>query len=62
VALDTWPNTALLSINGVGHTWIANPSSCALNYISSYLVNVTLPPADVICQQDIVHFNSTIEF
>ncbi|GAX73017.1 hypothetical protein CEUSTIGMA_g469.t1 [Chlamydomonas eustigma] len=63
VALDTcWPSTALLSVNGMGHVAIVNPNACALDYISSYLVNISLHPADVICQQDEVPFNNTIQF
>lgn len=46
----------LLTVRGYGHTEIANPSTCAMNYELSYLQAGTLPPAATVCQQDTAPF------
>ncbi|PPQ35743.1 hypothetical protein CCS01_06695 [Rhodopila globiformis] len=42
----------LLTVDGYGHTVLLNPSQCAGQYESDYLVNGTLPPEGTVCQQD----------
>lgn len=48
----------LLTVNGYGHTMYQNPSTCALGYMTSYLVTGALPPAGTTCPQDAVPFPS----
>ena len=42
----------LLTLEGYGHTALANPSSCVKEYESRYLIDGILPPEGAICQQD----------
>jgi pimeloyl-ACP methyl ester carboxylesterase len=42
----------LLTVDGYGHTALLNPSTCASNYESPYVVDGTLPPPGTVCQQD----------
>ncbi|MFD7613517.1 alpha/beta hydrolase [Streptomyces sp. NPDC059828] len=49
-------NARLLTIKGYGHTALANPSVCADEYESRYLVDGVLPPAGTLCAQDIPPF------
>ena len=46
----------LLTIDGFGHTELANPSTCAVSYEVRYLTTGALPPAGTICQQDVTPF------
>ena len=41
----------LLTVDGYGHTSLANPSNCAQQYETSYFIDGTLPPAGTVCQQ-----------
>lgn len=43
----------LLTVDGYGHTTLLNPSACANNYESAYLIGGTLPPAGTVCRQDL---------
>lgn len=55
-------NTRLLTVvgkghaPGYGHTAFLNPSSCANNYLVSYLESGSLPPDGTVCEQDFVAF------
>ncbi|RYU56802.1 alpha/beta hydrolase [Methylolobus aquaticus] len=42
----------LLTVDGFGHSELLNPSRCAQRYVSSYLIDGTLPPAGARCNQD----------
>ena len=42
----------LLTIAGWGHTELANPSTCAINYEVSYMTTGALPPAGTVCAQN----------
>jgi hypothetical protein len=42
----------LLTVDGYGHTMLANPSACANLYISRYLIDKALPPKGAVCEQD----------
>jgi pimeloyl-ACP methyl ester carboxylesterase len=46
----------LLTVQGYGHTVLLNPSSCASQYESDYLISGTLPAAGTVCQQDALPF------
>jgi hypothetical protein len=46
----------LLTVQGYGHTALLNPSTCANDYLVSYLVDGRLPPSGTVCQQDFVPF------
>jgi TAP-like protein len=48
----------LLTVDGFGHTEFLNPSTCAQNYESSYLLTGTLPPAGTACPQNGIPFPS----
>jgi pimeloyl-ACP methyl ester carboxylesterase len=55
-------NTRLLTVvgkgntPGYGHTMFLNPSTCARNYLVSYLETGSLPPDGTVCEQDFVAF------
>ncbi|MGW2825302.1 alpha/beta hydrolase [Streptomyces sp. NPDC001443] len=42
----------LLTVRGYGHTVLLNPSTCAKDYESRYLVDGILPPAGATCRPD----------
>ena len=42
----------LLTVDGYGHTAFHNPSTCANDYMSRYVVDGTLPPPGTVCSQD----------
>jgi pimeloyl-ACP methyl ester carboxylesterase len=42
----------LLTVDGYGHTVLLNPSACASQYESDYLIDGTLPPEGTVCPQD----------
>jgi len=50
------PGARLITVQGYGHTELANPSTCAQNYIAGYLTNGALPKAGATCQQDATPF------
>jgi pimeloyl-ACP methyl ester carboxylesterase len=41
----------LLTVDGSGHTALYNPSACASQHVSDYLVDGTLPPEGTVCPQ-----------
>ncbi|NJP90419.1 alpha/beta hydrolase [Nonomuraea sp. FMUSA5-5] len=45
-------NSRLLTVDGYGHTALANPSACASTYETGYLLTGALPPAGTVCEQD----------
>ena len=42
----------LLTVEGYGHTVLLNPSTCAGDYVSRYVVDGTLPPEGTVCPPD----------
>jgi pimeloyl-ACP methyl ester carboxylesterase len=42
----------LLTVDGYGHSILLNPSTCANDYVSHYVVDGTLPPPETVCLQD----------
>jgi hypothetical protein len=46
----------LLTVHGFGHTEFFNPSECASNYESSYLLTGKLPPRGTVCPQSVQPF------
>jgi pimeloyl-ACP methyl ester carboxylesterase len=42
----------LLPVAGYGHSILLNPSTCANDYVSQYVVDGTLPPPGTVCLQD----------
>ncbi|GAA2212003.1 alpha/beta hydrolase [Nonomuraea monospora] len=42
----------LLTVDGYGHTALANRSACASAYETDYLLTGALPPAGTVCKQD----------
>ena len=42
----------LLTLEGYGHTALANPSTCINEHAHRYLIEGTLPPVGATCQQD----------
>ena len=50
------PGARLITVQGYGHTELANPSTGAQNAIASYLINGVLPKAGATYQQDAIPF------
>jgi pimeloyl-ACP methyl ester carboxylesterase len=50
------PGARLVTVQGYGHTELANPSACAQDYIAGYLTKGALPKAGATCQQDATPF------
>ena len=48
----------LLTVDGYGHSALLNPSTCAYDYVSRYLVDGTLPPPGTVCPQDKAPFST----
>jgi pimeloyl-ACP methyl ester carboxylesterase len=46
----------LLTVDGFGHTELANQSSCAERYETRYLIAGTLPPPGTVCRQNTAPF------
>jgi pimeloyl-ACP methyl ester carboxylesterase len=42
----------LLTVDGYGHTALLNPSTCAYDHVTRYVIDGTLPPPGTVCQQD----------
>jgi pimeloyl-ACP methyl ester carboxylesterase len=42
----------LLTVDGYGHSALLNPSTCASQHVSDYLVDGRLPPEGTVCPQD----------
>ncbi len=53
------PNSRLLTVHGWGHTSLFL-STCADTTVAAYLVNVTLPPAGTVCEQDTPVFDAAV--
>ncbi|GAB3960981.1 alpha/beta hydrolase [Actinoallomurus acanthiterrae] len=53
----TLARARLLTVDGYGHTVFANPSACALEHETRYLLTGALPPAGTVCEQDVVPFS-----
>jgi pimeloyl-ACP methyl ester carboxylesterase len=49
----------LLTIDGYGHGTFSNPSACANDHISRYLIGKELPPKEARCEQDVGPFEGT---
>lgn len=49
-------NGRLLTVEGLGHTELLNPSQCAKDYIAAYLIDGKLPPENARCRQEGVPF------
>lgn len=52
---DLLPNARLLTLEGYGHTSLAQ-SRCVDRYVAQYLVGTALPSEGAICQTDVVPF------
>jgi TAP-like protein len=54
----TWglAHARLLTIDGFGHTELANPSTSAINYEVSCFTTGALPPASTVCAQNATPF------
>ena len=53
---DLLPNSALVTVDGVGHGafWL---SSCASTAMTQYLLTGPVPPAGTVCAQDLGPFD-----
>ncbi|WP_344636778.1 alpha/beta hydrolase [Kitasatospora cystarginea] len=49
---QTLSRARLLTVDGYGHTVLANPSGCAAAHEARYLVDGVLPPSDTVCRPD----------
>jgi pimeloyl-ACP methyl ester carboxylesterase len=49
---DELASARLLTVDGYGHSALLNPSRCASQYVSDYLIDGTLPPEGTVCPQD----------
>ncbi|MGO9503206.1 MAG: alpha/beta hydrolase [Streptosporangiaceae bacterium] len=50
-------DSGLITVRGYGHTELANPSTCAQNYIARYLIKGTFPTAGAACNQNTPPFH-----
>lgn len=50
------PGARLITVQGYGHTELANPSTCAQNLIAAYLINGVLPSQGATCAQNVPPF------
>lgn len=50
------PGGRLLTLDGYGHTALANPSSCVQAHVADYLRDGTLPPRGTTCAEDVAPF------
>ena len=48
----------LLTVEGYGHTEASNPSTCALDYETSYMLTGALPPAGTVCKENLTPFSA----
>ncbi|GLY77612.1 alpha/beta hydrolase [Actinoallomurus iriomotensis] len=46
----------LLTVDGYGHTVFSNPSACAMEYETRYLLTGALPPTGTVCEPDATPF------
>ncbi|WP_329253886.1 alpha/beta hydrolase [Actinoallomurus sp. NBC_01490] len=51
----------LLTVDGYGHTVFSNPSACAMEYETRYLLTGALPPAGTVCEPDASPFPEASE-
>jgi pimeloyl-ACP methyl ester carboxylesterase len=48
---DKLASARLLTVDGYGHSALLNPSTCASQHVSDYLIDGTLPPEGTVCPQ-----------
>jgi hypothetical protein len=48
--------TRLLTVGGYGHTELGNPSTCATDYETRYLLTGALPPPRTVCEENATPF------
>ncbi|GAA4606226.1 alpha/beta hydrolase [Actinoallomurus liliacearum] len=53
----TLARARLLTVEGYGHTVFSNPSSCAMDHETRYLLTGVLPSAGAVCKQDTAPFS-----
>jgi pimeloyl-ACP methyl ester carboxylesterase len=53
---DRIPGARLLTVDGVGHTSLAEPSACVSDVLRAYLIDGALPPPAKVCLQDVSPF------
>ena len=46
----------LLTVDGYGHTEAGNPSTCATDYETRYLLTGALPPPRTVCEENATPF------
>ncbi|KAH8887118.1 alpha/beta-hydrolase [Thozetella sp. PMI_491] len=51
-----FPGSVVLVQNSYGHTSLAAPSTCTARYVREYFQDGKLPPADTVCEADVVPF------
>ncbi|KAJ7115336.1 TAP-like protein-domain-containing protein [Mycena epipterygia] len=56
---NAFPGSVLLTLDTVGHTSLAAPSTCIYAHLRAYFVNGTLPAAGTVCSPDGVLFPSS---
>lgn len=56
---DLLADARLLTVDGYGHTQLLNPSDCAADHVTRYLVAGDLPPEGTVCPQTVVPFPAT---
>ncbi|MBO0748569.1 MAG: alpha/beta hydrolase, partial [Acidimicrobiaceae bacterium] len=54
-----FPGAHLITVQGFGHTELANPSTCAQSDVASYLIDGVLPVKGATCEQDGKPFPTT---
>ncbi|KAF1983862.1 hypothetical protein K402DRAFT_382243 [Aulographum hederae CBS 113979] len=53
-------DSAVLTVNGTGHTSRSVPSECARQYLRTYFADGTLPPVGELCQQNELPFMAEV--
>ncbi|MCO6004456.1 alpha/beta hydrolase [Actinoallomurus purpureus] len=53
----TLARARLLTVEGYGHTVFSNPSACAMEHETRYLLTGALPPTGTVCKQDTAPFS-----
>ncbi|KAL2793154.1 hypothetical protein BJX66DRAFT_326213 [Aspergillus keveii] len=54
-----FPGSVVFTQNSVGHTAFASASTCLIQRIQTYILHVTLPPANTTCEPDVQPFQAT---
>ncbi|KAI1768487.1 alpha/beta-hydrolase [Hypoxylon sp. FL1150] len=57
---STFEGSALLTVNGYGHTSLSTPSACTIRTTAAYWENGTLPAEGKICESDAPVFSSSV--